>query len=115
MQHTRPWNYYSVVDCCPTCEGAGVVHAHRPATINDPYPENACPDCDGEHEPECEVCGSHTIVPGYDCLVCATVYDIPSAQLTDDVYNDLCAAMLRAFGVAKQAAAAESYVPAGAA
>ena len=111
----KPWNYYSAVTCCPSCEGTGNVSSSRRASTWDPYPEVECPDCDGsEHGPECEVCGFTTVVPGYDCYACETVYGLPDELLTDEVYADLCAAMLQAFGAAKNAAhAAESYIPAG--
>lgn len=69
----KPWNYHSHVTACQTCEGAGRVHSQRRPSTWDPYPESACPDCEGEHEPECEVCGYNLPVAGYDCLACETV------------------------------------------
>jgi len=75
------WNRYSHVKSCATCHGDGVVHAYRRQTVNDPYPEDRCPDCDGPHEPECEVCGYNLIVDGYDCLVCETVAALDNLAL----------------------------------
>jgi len=77
----RPWNWASHVTVCDTCEGQGRIHATRRATINDPYPEDDCPDCDGEHEPACEVCGYNLPVKGYDCLACDTVASLYESQL----------------------------------
>lgn len=81
MHH--PWNYHSAVTCCETCNGAGRVHSHHLPTINDPYPESACPDCDGEHLPECKVCGCEILVPGYDCMACFVAEELPVAHLND--------------------------------
>ena len=67
------WNERSHVKVCETCNGDGVVAAYRRPTVDDPYPDDPCPDCDGPHEPECEVCGYNLEVEGYDCLVCETV------------------------------------------
>lgn len=81
----RPWNYYSVVSACNTCEGVGRIASHRRPTINDPYPDTTCPDCDGAVRlPECEVCGYGLEVSGYDCLACDTI-----ASLTDKDFAKL--------------------------
>ena len=69
----RAWNHNSQVTCCVVCEGTGTVRSQRKASINDPYPERPCEDCDGQRAPECEVCGYDLLVLGYDCLVCDTV------------------------------------------
>jgi len=79
----RKWNADSGVTCCQTCNGAGRVHAHRRPSTWDPYPENKCPDCDGEHLPECPVCGCEIIVPGYDCIACYVAEELPAAHLND--------------------------------
>lgn len=98
----RPWDYHSGVHCCATCNGLGTVPAHRRATVDDPYPENNCPDCDGDyHEAECDVCGSMLEVTGYDCLICATVAEIPASALTE---QDALAAALKAAMQARLAA-----------
>jgi len=76
-----PWNYHSHVKCCPTCEGDGRVHSQRRPSTWDPYPETDCPDCDGEHEPECAVCGYNLPVAGYDCLACDTAASLFPAAL----------------------------------
>lgn len=75
------WNQNSNVTVCHTCEGAGVVPSFRPATIDDPYPEVTCPDCDGEHSPKCEVCGFDQALLGYDCLACDTVAALFETEL----------------------------------
>lgn len=77
----KPWNYYGEVKVCRTCDGAGLIPSFRRATVDDPYPESPCPDCDGEpHEPECEVCGFHLPIAGYDCFVCDTVSGLYAAD-----------------------------------
>ncbi len=76
-----PWNYHSHVKACATCEGAGRIPSQRRASTWDPYPETACPDCEGEHEPECAVCGYNLPVAGYDCLVCDTVAALHQHEL----------------------------------
>lgn len=75
------WNRFSHVTTCPDCLGAGVVHAYRRATINDPYPESPCECGLGEHEPECAVCGYNLEVKGYDCLACDTVASLNGSAL----------------------------------
>lgn len=93
---TRPWDYHSGVHSCATCDGTGVVEAARRPTVDDPYPENPCPDCDGEyHEAECDVCASTIEVKGYDCLICALVNDLPADALGrgDEVATAIKAAM----------------------
>jgi len=77
----HPWNYHSHVTVCSECDGAGVVHANRRATINDPYPETVCQSCDGPHEPECPVCGYGLKVQGYDCLACDTAASLYESEL----------------------------------
>lgn len=68
------WNSESVVTCCPTCDGHGRVASFRRASINDPYPDDVCQDCDGTpNEPECVVCGFNQQIAGADCLVCETI------------------------------------------
>ena len=80
---TRPWNYHSAVTACEECNGHGVVRAYRTPTVNDPYPENPCPNCEGEHEPACTVCGSTIEATGYDCIVCQMVADLPTSAMND--------------------------------
>jgi len=97
---TPAWNDRSVVTACPTCEGRGVVRAHRCATIDDPYPETDCECGMGEHDPYCEVCGFTRIVKGFDCLACDTVNSI----FSDDLARLDVAAFAKAFEVARAAA-----------
>ena len=114
------WNYRSGVASCHICDGAGVVHAARRATIDDPYPETDCECGIGEHLPECEVCGFTIEVPGYDCLACQTVADIPAKLLNADTATKLAAAIMRAVAMARRDVEAPlptaccSTVPAGA-
>lgn len=77
----QPWNKRSGVTACPTCEGHGRVAAFRLPTVNDPYPEMFCPDCDGEADAECPVCGFTQEVRGYDCLACDTVASLTDSEL----------------------------------
>lgn len=90
---TKPWNHASAVTCCQTCEGEGTVRSSRRASIHDPFPEDACPDCDGPHAKECAVCGSEIEVPGFDCIACQAVADLPDHCLNDFVVDELAAAM----------------------
>lgn len=69
----RPWNYYSAVPHCETCDGTGEVHSHRRPTIDDPYPVNRCEDCDRPNAHCCPVCGFDQHISGTDCLACETV------------------------------------------
>lgn len=92
----RPWNFHSEVKHCGTCDGIGRVASHRQPTTWDPYPEVACPDCDGEyHEAACDVCGSTIEAKGYDCLICALVNDLPADALGrgDEVATAIKSAM----------------------
>lgn len=99
----RPWDYLSGVSRCETCEGRGKVHSFRRATTWDPYPEVDCPDCDGEHEPECEVCGCEIIVSGYDCIACNIVSDLPAADLNPASIDRFVAA-IKAAAAARRSA-----------
>ena len=93
---TRPWNYHSHVTACETCGGAGVVDAYRQPTIDDPYPSEDCECGQGEHEPECAVCGFDQIIPGYDCIVCNTVETLFAPDLHRFNVADFAAAWERA-------------------
>lgn len=99
----RKWNWASHVTVCDTCEGTGTIHALRRPSIIDPYPEDDCPDCDGEHEPVCEVCGYNQVTAGYDCLACDTVSAVYENKLASLDIEALAAAMK----VARQLALAD--------
>ena len=103
----RPWNYNSVVTACDECGGEGWVRSLRRPTVDDPYPETTCSACDGPQAPECTVCGCTTVVPGYDCIVCQTVGELPEALLTDKEADatilDMVRAITRAIHVANHA------------
>lgn len=96
MTIPRPWNYRSVVTTCPTCEGTGTVASHRRPTVDDPYPETPCDNCDGEHEPECEVCGFGLEVSGYDCLACDTIASLTDKDFAKLNDSELAGAIMRA-------------------
>lgn len=101
----RPWNYYSEVRTCATCDGLGVIHDSRirPSVWN-PYPEMACPDCEGEHGPTCDVCGFTVPVAGYDCLVCETVASLTDKDCSALDSAALAAAIMRAVAQRRRAA-----------
>lgn len=106
----QSWDYHSGVHSCATCNGLGVIEAARRPTVDDPYPESPCPDCDGDYrEAECDVCGSMLEVTGYDCFVCATVVEIPASALTE---HDALAAALNAAMQARLAAQLTAQVAA---
>lgn len=77
---TRPWNYYSEVRCCETCNGIGLIPSSCRPTVDDPYPEQPCPDCEGAAVPECEVCGFTQQINGFDCLACETAYNMSDRE-----------------------------------
>lgn len=103
MNTPRPWNWSSVVTACPECEGAGVVASHRQPTVNDPYPEKPCDNCDGEHAPECEVCGYGLEVSGYDCLACDTIASLTDKDFAKLDDSELAAAIMRAAAMRRRA------------
>ena len=95
------WNYSSGVASCPECDGQGVVPAHRPRTVNDPYPEDRCEACDGEERaPECPVCGFDQVVIGYDCLACDTAASMYASDLAAFDADKFAAALKVAVGLA---------------
>lgn len=103
----RPWDYNSGVHSCGTCNGLGVVCSQTRATTWDPYPEIACPDCDGQHvEAACDVCGSTIEAKGYDCLICSMVNDLPADALGrgDEVATAIKSAMGARLAAVKVAA-----------
>jgi len=79
----RPWNYYSAVPNCETCDGTGKVHSHRRPTIDDPYPVDRCEDCDRPNAHCCPVCGFGQHISGADCLACETVAMMFQHELAD--------------------------------
>lgn len=97
------WNRFSHVTTCPDCLGAGVVHAYRRPTVNDPYPETPCECGLGEHLPECEVCGYNLEVAGYDCLACDTVASLDASALKHFDADAFAAAIKVALAKAREA------------
>ena len=96
----RRWDYHSGVTACETCDGHGTIAATRRATVNDPYPERPCPDCDGEHFPACPVCGNEVEAKGFDCIVCQTVAEMTPAQMRAVNPADLAEAFAAAISAA---------------
>jgi hypothetical protein len=122
------WYRDSGILACEECEGHGVIDKTPWRHGNDPDRwEEDCSHCDGVGHNECAVCGFDIEIPGYDCLVCDTIRDIPDALLTDDTASQIGKAV--AAGIIKikhhhervaQAEQAEarpalSYIPARAA
>lgn len=98
----RPWNFHSVVAECSECEGKG--DYWQTQGRNDPDACTECPHCEGVGHHACGVCGFDTIIPGYDCLICQMVGDIPDALLTDKNVADTTADMTKAIARAINAA-----------
>lgn len=96
----KHWNYFSGVTCCETCEGDGMVASLRRPTVDDPYPEQVCPDCDGPHPEECPVCGFNQSISGYDCLACETAAAMFPDSLADFDVDAFAAALKVAVGLA---------------
>ena len=104
----KPWHYHSGVTCCGTCNGHGMVASHHRPTINDPYPEKPCPDCDGrEAYPACPVCRCDVEAKGFDCIVCETVKDLTPAQMNAVNPADLADAFAQAIATALSSYAIE--------
>lgn len=97
MTTHRPWNWNSHVTACTECGGSGKLETR---TGVDSYRVTGCDWCAGPHEPECEVCGFTVEVPGYDCLACETVYNLPDELLNADTATKLAAAIMRAVAMA---------------
>lgn len=93
---TRPWNFHSEVKHCTTCDGLGRVASQARPTVSNPFPETDCNDCSGrEGAAPCEVCGFSIHVPGYECLPCQLVDELPRHALADadDVLRAIKTAM----------------------
>jgi DnaJ-class molecular chaperone len=89
----KPWDYHSGVYHCETCEGTGVIASCRRATIDDPYPEDDCNDCEGVGHGDCKVCGFAYAMMGYDCFVCATVEELPRSAMPNEVSKAVALAL----------------------
>lgn len=108
MSTTRPWNYHSHVAPCDQCEGIGSYPNGRGLGGNDPDSwDIECDECEGHGHSACKVCGFDHIVPGYDCLACSTVEDVPTKLLTDEFRADFVQAVFGAFDAARLAHAAD--------
>lgn len=96
------WNYHSAVTPCPPCEGKG-------AAPNRPWLSNGDPDCwdveceacEGVGHHACAVCGFDHSIPGYDCLICEAVADIPASVLEDHDTALIIAAFAKALDAAR--------------
>lgn len=104
MTVQKPWNYNSCTNPCGECDGTGA-HAVNPhLRVGDPsYHEIDCDECEGSGHTHCEVCGFDVVIPGYDCLACQMVYDIPDNLLTDKVADALAEAVRNAISKARAA------------
>lgn len=96
---TRRWDYRSGVSECRDCEGAGFIcktphytHPHDPRRV-----DVECDHCGSVGHTACEVCGFDIVVPGYDCIVCQTVCDMPYHLLTDETARHFGEALAVAF------------------
>lgn len=96
----KPWNYFSAVSVCETCEGTGKVAHYKQPTSGDPFPEMDCEDCHAPHAAECPVCGFDQYVPGYNCLACDTVLAMDAYQLGRFNPDDFAKAVAVAHGLA---------------
>ena len=96
----KPWNYYSGVCVCETCDGTHTVAHYKQPTVDDPFPEINCEDCPAPHAAECPVCGFDHYIPGYDCLACDTVLALDAFHLGRFNVDDFAKAVAVARGLA---------------
>lgn len=94
----RPWDYFSGVSECEACEGTGSF-CKPPRGMLYPNPlewQVGCDDCAETGVFNCPVCGFDEVVEGYDCLVCATVNDLSTANMKRINPADLAESIARA-------------------
>lgn len=103
----RAWDHDSHVTCCDTCDGTGLVHASRRATIDDPYPEQPCEDCAGPAPAECAVCGYDVVHAGYDCLACYVVGELSESDAEHFGVQTFALALQQALNAREKHAEAE--------
>lgn len=104
MKKPAPWNVKSGICPCWQCDGVGREMACPNLRVGDPSNhEIDCDVCEGAGHTHCEVCGFDVVIPGYDCLACQMVYDIPDNLLTDKVADALAEAVRNAIGKARAA------------
>lgn len=99
IEQLNAWCRQSGVSHCETCDDTGVVASHRRPTMDDPYPEEPCDNCDGD-DTSCKVCGNTVYVSGFDCLACDTVLNLSSDQLDTDTALELGKAITAAITAA---------------
>lgn len=103
MATLNNWHKNSGVIECPHCEGRGSHWNGRGLGGNDPDSWDVeCDACEGYGNHECKVCGFGIAMPGFDCLVCETVVNIPAALLTAEVQAELLAAIPKAIAKAQR-------------
>jgi hypothetical protein len=102
----RRWDHHSGVTECETCDGSGLidktplnrVYRDPPGTWDEP-----CPDCEEQGVVCCPVCGWDQVVPGYDCWVCSSAYDLPASVMKAKSPADLADCFAAAFNAALNA------------
>lgn len=99
IEQLNAWCRQSGVGHCETCDDTGIVASHRRPTIDDPYPEAPCDDCDGD-DTSCKVCGNPVYVSGFDCLACDTVLNLSGDQLDTETAEELGKAITAAIEAA---------------
>lgn len=88
---------------CRDCEGYGVFDKTPHLHGNDPDRHIVdCDECEGQGHHACKTCGFDTLVAGYDCLVCATVYELSPAELAKIDPAELAAAFVRSIAAARE-------------
>lgn len=105
----KAWNHYSCVLVCEECNGTGTVRSTRHASVDDPYPEEPCDHCEGEHEPECPVCGYNRIIPGFVCLACDLALEMPVDAITKRDAGSLVKAILNALEARREVEIARKH------
>lgn len=102
LEAANAWYLKSGIIPCDTCDGKGGRWRNFYGHANDP--DNwvvECPDCDGRGHHACEVCGFDVHVPGFDCLVCDMVLELPADLLTDETADAMAGAVKAAVAAAR--------------
>jgi hypothetical protein len=98
------WYRKSGIVSCDRCEGHGAYWNGRGLGGTDPESWDIdCPDCDALGHHACAVCGFDVVAPGFDCLACDMVRELPIGQLTGEVADKLAASIKAAINVAAEA------------
>lgn len=87
---------------CRDCEGYGVIDKTPHLHGNDPDRRIVdCEECEGQGHHACATCGFDVPTAGFDCLVCASVYELSADDLVKIKPADLAAAFVRAIEAAR--------------